>query len=148
MLTQPSGNIAVATSAAVENPTQATNASDATGLPKRQILAIDDERDGLECLCRFFEIAGFQVAAASSADEALVRIREKSPDLIITDEQMPDMTGTELCKCLRSDPQMCEIPVILYSAIPLLDTDTWMFDRTITKPTDLKDLLAVARELL
>jgi CheY-like chemotaxis protein len=147
-LTQLSANMAAVSSATVEDLTEPANAPDGAEFGTRQILAIDDESDALECLRRFFEIEGFQVATASSADEALLRIHEKPPDLIITDHQMPGMSGMELCKHLRSHPQIFDIPIILYSAMPLSDSDTRMFDQAITKPADLKALVAAARKLL
>lgn len=79
---------------------------------------------------------GFEVITARNGAEALLRLRERWPDLIITDYTMPDMTGLDLCKRLRASRVMRHIPIILYTGVSL-PADPRLYDRIVTKPADL-----------
>lgn len=58
----------------------------------------------------------FAVAEAGSAEDALARLDEKTPDLILMDMQLPGMSGLELCRKLKADPARQAIPIIGLSA--------------------------------
>ena len=64
-------------------------------------------------VCRFLEARGYNVESATNGEEAL-RITERSrPDILITDMQMPKMSGGELIAALKSRPETASIPVII-----------------------------------
>jgi len=56
--------------------------------------------------------AGFDVEFADNGKEALIKARQKQFDFIVTDEQMPVMSGQELCRELRSDERYADVPII------------------------------------
>ncbi len=94
----------------------------------------------------------YQVLLASNGKEALEVIREKMPDLIVSDVMMPEMSGTELCAQIKSNPDMCHIPIILLTALNTPEQNIEGLnlgaDDYITKPFDARILLARANSLL
>ena len=80
------------------------------------VLIADDESNQLELLSYNLEQAGFAVVQAMDGQEALQKIEDDRPDLIILDWMMPHMSGIELCRVLRSRPDTKFLPVIILSA--------------------------------
>lgn len=77
------------------------------------ILLVDDSLVFLKVLGAVFTKAGFQVETARTGVEALVRAMEEPFAAIVSDCQMPIMTGFELCRLIKDDPTTCHLPVIL-----------------------------------
>lgn len=80
------------------------------------ILIADDNRLVQELLRDAFVDAGYAVITASSGREALERVGESRPDLVITDGEMPEMDGWTLCEHLKSDPHTEDVPVLFLAA--------------------------------
>jgi two-component system phosphate regulon response regulator PhoB len=81
-----------------------------------RILVVDDEPDILE-LTRFALVQeGFEVETAATGDEALAQVRRTRPDLIVLDLMLPDRPGTEVCRTIRSDAHLTDVPVIMLTA--------------------------------
>lgn len=76
------------------------------------ILVVDDNRLVRELVRDAFLDAGFAVLTAANGKEALDRVAEERPDLIITDVVMPDMDGWALCDALKSDPHTRDVPLV------------------------------------
>jgi CheY-like chemotaxis protein len=114
------------------------------------ILLVDDEPDSLETLRLLLVEEGFEVRVAANGAEALERIAEVVPDLLIVDIMMPAMTGLDLCKRLRSEAATRHIPCVAYSGYPLKHRqgDDHPYDRVLLKPADFPELLGAIRELL
>ncbi len=86
--------------------------SDARGL----VLVVDDERD-LRTLLEFnLRQAGYQVAQAATGAEALARARSLRPQVIILDLNLPDVSGTDVCRLLKSDESTRGIPILMLTA--------------------------------
>src|SRR5258708_21518092 len=103
--------------------------------PKARILAVDDSPDALTILRLFLSAEGFEVITAGDVGEALLRVREHSPDLIITDYAMPERTGLDLCRQLRSQHQTRHIPIVLHSGAALPLTETPLYRATCVHPS-------------
>jgi CheY-like chemotaxis protein len=114
------------------------------------ILIVDDEPDSLETLRLLLVEEGFDVRVASSGPEALARVGERVPDLMIVDIMMPLMTGLDLCRHLRAQAHTRDMPCIAYSGYPMRQqrSDALPYDRVILKPADFPELLNAIRELL
>jgi CheY-like chemotaxis protein len=92
--------------------------------PKARILAVDDSPDPLMILQQFLTAEGFEVITAGDVAEALLRVHERLPDLIITDYATPDSTGLDLCRHLRSHRETHHIPIVLHTGVDLPPTET------------------------
>jgi two-component system phosphate regulon response regulator PhoB len=82
----------------------------------QRILVVDDEPDLLELVRVNLSQAGFEVETAETGRQALERARRATPDLLILDLMLPDLSGTEVCRHLRADPSLGEIPIIMLTA--------------------------------
>src|SRR5689334_18630596 len=80
------------------------------------ILVVDDVPDNVEILQMRLEAQGYEVETAGDGVEALAKIRERLPDLVLLDIMMPKMDGIETVKRLKADASLPFIPVILVTA--------------------------------
>jgi two-component system phosphate regulon response regulator PhoB len=81
-----------------------------------RILVVEDEKDIREVLAYNLGKAGHEVLAADSGARALASAREIQPDLVLLDLMLPDVSGVEICRHLKHDPALCQIPVIMLTA--------------------------------
>ena len=79
----------------------------------KQILLVDDEAVVRRVLRVALEKAGFAVETASNGEEALTSLRERSPDVLITDIEMPRMDGRTLCETLHAEQPERSFPVFV-----------------------------------
>jgi len=82
----------------------------------QRILVVDDEPDLLELVRVNLSQAGFEVETAETGRQALERARRSAPDLLILDLMLPDLSGTEVCRHLRADSALGEVPIIMLTA--------------------------------
>lgn len=82
----------------------------------RRILVVDDEAHILQVLQLKLRKSGYDVLTAVDGEEAFETARAELPDLVITDFQMPYMTGLELCRALREHEPTSQIPVLMLTA--------------------------------
>ncbi len=82
----------------------------------KTILVVDDEPHITHVLALKLRGAGFTVETAGDGEEGFEMARQIVPDLIITDLQMPYLTGLEMCQKLRSTPETEKIPALLLTA--------------------------------
>lgn len=117
-----------------------------------KILLVDDEPDALKMLGIALHREGYQVVGARNYSEALQKIEESPPDLIILDVLMPEVNGFELCRMIRQRPEMSQVPIIMVTAISREDDKVAGFaagaDDYLVKPVSLKELSARIRALL
>lgn len=119
---------------------------------KPRILVVDDEPDALELLGMKLREAGFAPAFARDGAEALARVRNERPDLIVLDWMLPEVDGLEVCKILRRDSATVSIPIIMLTARAA------EFDRVlglelgaddyVSKPYSPRELVLRIRKLL
>lgn len=83
---------------------------------RKKILVVDDEKDLVVILEARLEAAGYEVIAAFDGAQALEKVKEKKPDLILLDVMMPKMDGYQVCRLLKFDEKSKEIPVIMLTA--------------------------------
>jgi CheY-like chemotaxis protein len=76
-------------------------------------LVVDDSMLIRYTVCRFLEERGFAVESATNGVEALQLLERVHPDLIVTDMQMPKMSGSELITVLKKNPDTASIPIII-----------------------------------
>ncbi len=119
---------------------------------KPTILIVEDEAPLVTLLRYNLEKQGFSVEDAGDGGEALTRITEQAPDLVLLDWMLPTMSGIEVCRQLRRRPATRTLPIILLTAraedqdaVRGLDTGA---DDYITKPFSTEALIARIRALL
>ena len=86
-----------------------------TDTPQR-ILVVEDEPAFLRVIQFTLERAGFAVTTALNGRLAWEWLAEQHADLVVTDHQMPEMTGSELCERIRRDPRFSQTPVVMLTA--------------------------------
>ena len=111
-------------------------------------LVVDDSMLIRHTVCRFLEERGFAVESAANGQDALEALERMSPDLIITDMQMPKMDGGELIDALKNSPKTATIPVIILAGKQSgFEKAQKRADFTISKDIDITEQLAKALQL-
>ena len=82
-----------------------------------EILIVEDSPTQAERLRRLIQATGYSVRVAANGQLALAAIRERKPNLVLTDIVMPEMNGYDLCRAIKSDPTLRDIPVILVTSL-------------------------------
>jgi len=80
-----------------------------------KILVVDDDPQLLFANVRILKSAGYEVITAANGKEALAKAKSNSPDLVLSDVAMPDMSGTDVCRTIKNDKDLTGIYVILIS---------------------------------
>ena len=119
-------------------------------MPKK-ILVVDDERPIVRLVQVNLEHAGYEVVAAYDGKEALEKVEQEKPDLIILDVMMPQMDGFEVMQKLQANPKTRDIPVIMLTA-KAQDADVfrgWQSGVTLylTKPFSPFELISFVRRI-
>ncbi|WP_256367114.1 MULTISPECIES: phosphate regulon transcriptional regulator PhoB [unclassified Acidisoma] len=119
---------------------------------KPLVLIVEDEAALMTMLRYNLEKQGFRVEEAGDGEEALTRISELKPDLVLLDWMLPHLSGIEVCRQIRRRPAMRELPVIMISArgedqdtVRGLNTGA---DDYVTKPFSTEALVARMRALM
>src|SRR5437879_3259444 len=84
---------------------------------KKKILLVEDEADLLELFRSQFKEYGFAIATARSGADALKKARSVTPDLIVLDVMLPDLSGFAVCERLRKDAVTASIPVLMVTGL-------------------------------
>ncbi|MCC8394704.1 response regulator [Paraburkholderia sp. MMS20-SJTR3] len=100
----------------------------------RSILLVDDEPEILAAWRLILESEGYQVCCASNGAEALACLRDRIPDLIVTDWMMPVMGGSEFCRRLKAMPELASVPILVNTAVPPPATEAQCWSACLLKP--------------
>lgn len=119
---------------------------------KKRILLVDDEKDMVYAVALQLEANNFEVLQACDGQEGLDKARNEKPDLIILDLMLPKIDGYKVCRMLKFDEKLKQIPIILFTA-RAQESDRKMgeevgADAYITKPFEPRVLLGKIKELL
>ncbi|KAA3604588.1 MAG: response regulator [Calditrichaeota bacterium] len=117
-----------------------------------KVVIIDDEFDAVEMVATFLERHGIEIVKCYNGPEGLKAIGESQPDLIILDVNMPEMSGLEVSKVLKSDKTTRLIPIIMLTADSQFDTKIASLDSGVddfmNKPYNLLELFYKVRNLI
>lgn len=115
-------------------------------MKKGKILIADDEADIVNLLRLRLEINDYEVATALNGEEALEKIQQDKPDLILLDVAMPKIDGFEVCRRLKENKAYKDIPIFILTARTHAKSKeigkSLEVDEYITKPFNLKTLVA------
>lgn len=118
----------------------------------KRLLVVDDDPGLLRAVAETLRAEGYEVTTARRAAEALVRIAESLPDLIVSDIRMPGMDGYELVRHLRDSARTRLIPIVFLTAKDEIADRIAGFrsgvDAYLTKPFEPDELVAVVANIL
>ena len=116
------------------------------------ILVVDDNEDVAETIERSLRRAGHEVVVAHRGADALQIARTRRPDLLVLDIVMPGMTGIEVCRHMRANPDLAQTPILFLTAKGEIGDKIEGFeagaDDYLTKPFDLRELELRVKALL
>lgn len=116
------------------------------------VLIVDDSQTLRQMIAEILQSHGLVVIEAINGVEAKEKIQSKAPDLVITDLIMPLMNGYELCRWIKTDPTIHNIPVLMCSTKSEEFDRYWGMkqgaDAYMTKPFHPKDLVRAVQQLL
>jgi DNA-binding response OmpR family regulator len=112
-----------------------------------KVLVVDDERDVADCVAIWLRKARFAVVTCYSGGEALDKVMDSLPDLVVMDVMLGDADGVDICRRLRFDPRTRHIPIILVSGSRTSEEDTVTAlyegaDDYLAKPLTPRNLIA------
>lgn len=121
-------------------------------LPQPTVLIVEDETSQVELLKFNFEKSGYSTLVAMDGEEGLLQAQEHTPDLIVLDWMLPELSGIEVCRQLKRSEATRAIPILMLTArgeesdkVRGLDTGA---DDFVVKPYSVKELLARARAMI
>ncbi len=108
------------------------------------MLVVDDEFGVAEVLDAILTDEGYRVITATNGRQALARIAEQRPDLVLLDYMMPVLDGAAVLRALATDPAADSLPVVVMSALPeeAISTLTKRYAVFLRKPFRIKTVLA------
>jgi len=116
------------------------------------ILIVEDNDKNLKLVRDVLQVKGYEPVEAGTAEDGIVLARERKPDLILMDIQLPGMNGIEALKVLRADASTAHIPIVAVTASVMQQDRNLIteagFDGYIGKPINLKEFLDAVRTML
>ncbi|MDL5036377.1 MULTISPECIES: response regulator [Comamonas] len=112
----------------------------------QKVLVVDDSKTELMALSEMLQKQGLQVRTAENGEEALKRLAEDKPDLILMDVVMPGQNGFQLTRAISRDPLYADVPIIMCTSKNQETDRVWGMRQGakgyITKPVDAAELQA------
>jgi twitching motility two-component system response regulator PilH len=112
----------------------------------RKILLVDDSKTELHHLSELLSKRGYTVRTAEDGEEALKRLDEEKPDLILMDVVMPGQNGFQLTRTITRDPRFTDVPVIMCTSKNQETDKVWGMRQGardyVVKPVDPDELIA------
>ncbi len=126
--------------------------SDNVALQMKRILILEDDKDIIELVRYNLEKEGFRVTAAEDGLTGLAQVKKSRPDLLLLDIMLPKLSGLEICKEIRRDPSLNQLPILMLTArgeeadrVVGLELGA---DDYVTKPFSPRELAARVKALL
>ena len=121
-------------------------------LPQSTVLIVDDNPQNVELLQAFLESLPVRIITAFDGVEALQQVAEHGPDLILLDVMMPQMSGFQVCRKLKSDPKTKDVQILMVTALNELgdieQATECGTDDFVSKPVNKFELLTRVKSLL
>ena len=118
----------------------------------KTVIVVEDEPDAAELFAEMMRVSGFRVLKTYSSTPAISMIAKEQPDVVILDIMMPDVSGLEVLRFMRREPQLANTPVIVVSARSMpsdikegLEAGATLY---LTKPVGYLDLKKAVDEVM
>ncbi len=119
---------------------------------QKTVMIIEDEPDAAEMFAEMMRVNGYRVLKMFSSAPAIPMIAQEKPDVILLDIMMPDISGLEVLRFIRREPELMSIPVVIVSAKSMpsdirtgLDAGASIY---LTKPVGFLDLKKAVEQVL
>jgi two-component system, chemotaxis family, response regulator PixH len=116
-----------------------------------RVLVVEDTISERELICSYLTESGYVVTSARNGQEALQKIKDQIPDVVLTDLVMPDMSGLELCRSLKKNPLTQNLPIIACTTKSQELDKLWGMKQGInvylTKPFTKEDILRAVKSV-
>lgn len=120
-------------------------------MPIHKVLIVDDSKTELMFMTDLLRGKGFQVRTAENGEEAMKRLGEEKPDLILMDVVMPGQNGFQVTRAITKDPAFADVPVIMCTSKNQETDRVWGMRQGardyVTKPVKADELLAKIKAL-
>jgi DNA-binding response OmpR family regulator len=118
---------------------------------QKTVMIIEDEPDAAEMFAEMMRVNNFRVVKMFSSGPAIPMISQEKPDVIILDVMMPDISGLEVLRYMRREPDLASIPVIIVSAKSMPSDIKSGFEAGatmyLTKPVGFHDLIEAVEKV-
>jgi PleD family two-component response regulator len=119
---------------------------------KKTVLVVDDDPFISNIICEALLSEGYKIEKAADGEEALAKIEQVIPDLVIMDYMMPKMDGPQVCRKVKANPKIKHVPIIMVTAVADVKEKVQLLESGaedyIVKPFDLEELLARVKVVL
>ncbi|BAZ04887.1 response regulator [Calothrix sp. NIES-3974] len=115
------------------------------------VLIVEDSPSELELMSHYLQESGYNVIQAMAGKEALEKAAQEQPDVVITDVVMPGMSGFELCRALKRNPNTQKLPIVICSSKNQEIDRLWAMrqgaDAYVTKPYTREQLVRAIKSV-
>jgi chemotaxis family two-component system response regulator PixH len=116
------------------------------------VLVVEDTPSEMELLVHYLRDSGWTVLCAATAQEALAQAIQHQPDVIVTDIVMPGMSGFELCRSLKKQPETAQVPIVICTSKDQDIDRLWGMkqgaDAYLTKPYTQEQLVQSVKSVM
>ena len=121
-------------------------------MPKQMVVVVDDEKGFLDIIQIILRLAGYTPLVMQDSREAMKLIETLLPDAVILDDNMPYITGAEICQQIKKNDKTKQIPVVMYTAGTRLEKSAYQIetaaDYVLFKPCMPDEILKAVRQVL
>jgi two-component system, OmpR family, phosphate regulon response regulator PhoB len=120
--------------------------------PKGLVLVVEDHPDTQSAVAEHLTQAGFEVAVAANGDVALRLVREKRPNIVYLDMNLPHISGYDVCEQIRTDPELANIGILMTSAQSSMQVEAFCLeagaDAFVRKPFEIDEVAEIIARIM